>query len=272
MKGGGFALDGSSYSRLHAAARGDGRRRFLLTGLAASLAAGLGGVAATDGEYRRLILNTAFGAPISTPDRTGFFDRLMRAVFSALGHAVAIQSPPAERALMLADAGIDDGDGPRIPGLDNVWNYPNLVRVPEKLLDVEFNAFTLQEGIAVSQWDDLAAYQVGIVTGWKILEQKLAEHPGLVKVKDPDRLFLLLKNSRAEVVVIDRFSGVEAARHLGIEGLRILQPALVVTPMYLYLNRRHAGLARRVADELRAMKHDGRYRTIYRETLSHVDE
>lgn len=250
------------------------RRGFLGYGLAALC--GIGSRAesarAAGRGHRPLILNTAFGPPISTPNQTGFFDRLMRELFTALGHAVAIQSPPAERALMLANAGIDDGDGPRIPGLEDLGTYPNLIRVPEKLLDVEFNAFTLDPGVAVAHWEALAGYRVGIVTGWKILEAQLRSYPDVVKVRDPIHLFLLLRSRRTEVVVIDRFSGIETARRLGMNGLRMLQPPLAVMPMYLYLNDRHAALADRVADELRAMKGDGRYQKIYRETLSHVYE
>lgn len=247
------------------------RRGFLALVAGCTLGSPLTG-ATSSGNYDRLILNTAFASPISTPDGGGFFDRLMRELFASLNHVVAIQSPPAERALMLANAGIDDGDGPRIPGLDTEWNYPHLIRIPEALLEVEFCAFTLDSAIRVSNWSGLTGYQVGIVTGWKILEQQLEAHGGVVKVKDPESLFLLLKNRRAEVVVIDRYSGAETARHLGIECIRLLRPPLAVMPMYLYLHSSHAALAIRAADELQAMKRDGRYQQIYSETLAYVDK
>ncbi len=249
------------------------RRRFLQLVLAQAMVLCAHGPARAVASHQgRLILNTAFGPPISTFDRTGFFDQLMRSLFATMGYSVAIQSPPAERALMLANAGIDDGDGPRIPDLDNAWNYPNLVRVEEKLLDVEFNAFARNADISVSSWSDLKPYQVGIVTGWKILERSLEGHSGTVKVRDSEKLFGLLRNHRADVVVIDRYSGLQASRELGLKGLRVLRPALEKTPMYLYLNSKHAALAYRVSDELRRMKRDGRYRAIFTETLSHVEQ
>jgi polar amino acid transport system substrate-binding protein len=239
--------------------------------MAALALAGPSALATGYGGRGRLILNTAFGPPISTPDRTGFFDRLMQALFAPLGYAVTVQKPPAERALMLANQGLDDGDGPRISGLDNEWNYPNLVRVDEKLLDVDFRAFTLDPATDVSCWDDLAGFQVAIVTGWKILEQRLAGHPRIVKVNDPERLFRLLKHGRTDIVVIDRFSGIDAAAELQMHGIRVLEPALATEPMYLYLHVRHADLVARLATALRTMKADGRYRQIYTETLGHVD-
>lgn len=235
---------------------------------------GLAGQSVLAGGYGgrgRLILNTAFGPPISTPDRNGFFDRLVRELCLPLGYAVTVQKPPAERALMLANQGLDDGDGPRIRGLDNASNYPNLVRVDEALLDVDFRAFTLDPAIAIAGWEDLAGYPVAIVTGWKILEHELAGHPRIVKVNEPDRLFRLLASRRTDIVVIDRFSGIEAAASLELCDIRVLEPALATEPMYLYLNHRHADLADHLADGLRAMKASGRYRQIYAETLGHVD-
>ena len=248
------------------------KRRTLLASTLCALAgcALSNGVVAGAFAGRSFILNTAFGAPISNPDGTGFFDRLMHAAFEELGAAVAVQYPPAERALILANAGIDDGDGPRIAGLDTVWNYPNLVRVPEKLLDVEFAAFSLTPEIPVSAWGDLSKYEVGIVTGWKILESHLQSHKRVLNVKDAEHLFQLLKHGRAQVVVIDRYSGIETAHRIGLFDLCISQPVLAKRPMYLYLHHRHADVALALSDTLGRMKRDGRYELIFQETLGHV--
>lgn len=263
-----MALDGRSTPNL--LDNGVSRRVLITNGLCALAVLLLHPTSSATAHKGRLILNTAFGPPISTPDGQGFFDRLARELFGRLGYAVATQSPPAERALMLANSGVDDGDGPRVADLNHSWNYPNLVRVSEKLLDVEFTAFTLDPTLQITGWSSLRQHQVGIVTGWKILERQLANEPGVVKVKDPQHLFMLLKHRRTEIVVVDRFSGIETARRLGIVGLRNLRPALAVTPMFLYLNSKHAALASRASDELSAMKRDGSYQQIYRETLGHV--
>jgi polar amino acid transport system substrate-binding protein len=253
-------------------ARGLMKRRTLL----AHALGALGGYALPKGALaepfmgQAFILNTAFGTPISNPDGTGFFDRLMHAAFGQLGVSVAVQHPPAERALILANAGIDDGDGPRIPGLDTTWSYPNLVRVPEKLLDVEFAAFSLLPGITIDGWADLSNYEIGIVTGWKILERHLHGHKGVLKVKDSEHLFQLLKNRRAQVVVIDRYSGIETAHQIGLFDICISQPVLDKQPMYLYLNVKHADMAAALSATLGQMKRDGRYEAIFQETLGHV--
>lgn len=221
-------------------------------------------------DDRTLHLNTAFGPPISTPDRTGFFDRLMREAAARLGYTVEIQTPPAERALMLANSGIDDGDGPRIPDLENHWDYPHLVRVEESLLDIEFVAFSRKAGIQITDWESLARFEVAIVTGWKILERHLSRLPDLVKVKDAEHLFLVLKHRRTDLAIIDRYSGVAMANRVGLRDYVILSPPLASTPMFLYLHTRHTDLAPRMSAVLRDMKADGTYRHIRQETLDHV--
>lgn len=187
-----------------------------------------------------------------------------------LGYTVAIQAPPAERALMLANSGIDDGDGPRIPDLENLWDYSHLVRVEESLLDIEFVAFSRKAGVQITDWDSLARFEVAIVTGWKILERRLLRLPDLVKVKDAEHLFLVLKHRRTDLAIIDRYSGVAMADRVNLRDYVILSPPLATTPMYLYLHNRHKDLAPRMSAVLRDMKADGTYQQIRQETLKHV--
>lgn len=218
----------------------------------------------------RLYINTAFGPPISTPAKDGFFDRLMALIFRDSGYEIVIQTPPAERALMLANLGIDDGDGPRIPKLDEAGAYANLILVEEPVLDVEFVAFTQSLRFRTEGWDSLIPYSVAFVTGWKILERNVRNTADLILVKDAEHLFHLLKHGRTEVAIIDRMSGLEATRQAGIHHFNILEPPLARSPMYLYLHRNHETLAHEITRKLRALKADGTYAQLERETLSHV--
>ena len=247
------------------------RRKFItqIAGLAGVCTCGFPAVVAALGEMH-LYINTAFGPPISTPSGDGFFDRLMGLVFRDLGYGVTIQTPPAERALMLANLGVDDGDGPRIPSLDIAETYINLIAVPEPILDVEFVAFTASLHFETQDWKSLNPYTVAIVNGWKILERNILGTEKIILVKDADRLFNLLKSGRTEVAVIDRMSGVVAAREAGINYFNILEPPLARTPMFLYLHRKHEGLVQSIASKLRALKDDGTYERLEQETLSHV--
>lgn len=245
------------------------RRR--LAGVLLSLACLAPGTATAAADTGRVLyLNTAFGPPISTADNSGFFDRLMQEACRRIGYRVSIDKPQAERALMLANSGINDGDGPRIANLDNVWSYPYLVRVEEKLLDIDFVAITRDPNLSIRAWNSLAGHNVAIVTGWKILERHLAYLSNLIKVKDVEHLLLLLQHGRTDVVIMDRYSGLATARLIGLKDFHVNDPPLESTPMYLYLNIRHVEIAQKLSAALQAMKRDGTYNRIHQETLSHV--
>ncbi len=78
-----------------------------------------------------LVLNNTDGPPYSTPEGDGFIDLVGGEVFRRAGLALKTVKLPAERGLINANAGIEDGDLSRIAGLER--DYPNLVRVPEKI-------------------------------------------------------------------------------------------------------------------------------------------
>lgn len=239
----------------------------MVTSGAALAALAMGRPRGTRASRKVLYINTAFGTPVAGSD--GFFNHLMEYLVSPLDYEVTIQTPPAERALLLANTGIDDGDGPRIPGLTR--DYPNLIRVPEPVMMVEFVAFTKRLVFDTDDWGSLAPYRVAIVRGWKILERNIRPHARLLGVKHPENLFRLLKNGRTEVAVIDRFSGRAMARSVGLEHYNLLSPPLATTPMYLYLHREHAQLIPRMTARLREAKANGVYRRLKHERLDHAN-
>ncbi|MBU2538549.1 MAG: transporter substrate-binding domain-containing protein [Proteobacteria bacterium] len=212
-----------------------------------------------------LSLNTFAGPPLSTAGHNGYYDRILLEAFSRLKIPITIGHLPAERSLQNADRGIDDGDFVRIAGLEK--RYRNLVMVPEQLDDFEFVAFTTTVNLTGSSWSALTPYHVGIVRGWKILEENLAGVKKLTYVKNQVQLFTLLKNGRLDVVIYARHEGYGLAKQLGIANCRVLEPPLAVRPMHLYLNKKHAGLVAPLAAVLKKMKEEGVFANIARQTL-----
>lgn len=235
-------------------------RKQLLLGLLYLL-----GLAAPIYAQQPLSLNTFAGPPLSTPDHNGYYDRILLEAFRRLKSPITIGHLPAERSLQNADRGIDDGDFVRIAGLEK--RYVNLVMVPEKLDDFEFVAFATTVNLFDSSWASLTPYHVGIVRGWKILEEHLAGVKELIHVKNQEQLFTLLKNGRVDVVIYARHEGYGLAKQLGIVNCRALEPPLAVRPMYLYLNKKHAGLVAPLAEVLKKMKEEGVIADIARQTL-----
>jgi len=202
-----------------------------------------------------LVLNTDGAPPHSRPGDTGFEDRIILEAFRRIGVPVRLVRLPSERALKNADQGVDDGNFVRIAGLSS--QYPNLIRVPEPMSELSFTAFTRNPAIATATWDDLRGRNVGLVTGWKLAEQNLANAPHISRVRDEEALFALLDKGRVEVVVSSLHTGGEIVRRHGYRNVRALSPPLAVVPMYLYMNKKHAGLVPLLDQALRHMRQDG---------------
>lgn len=140
--------------------------------------------------------------------------------------------------------------------------YPGLVQVPEKLVDFEFVAFSKKVDVEMKAWESLHPYDVAIIIGWKILEENIRNTVSLQKVRDVNTLFSLLASDRVEMVVYSRLGGEATIRELGLKGIKTLEPPLASREMFLYLNRKHAGLVAPVSESLRKMKEDGVYQRI----------
>ncbi len=215
---------------------------------------------------RILVLNAAVSDPLSNAGQTGFADRLVGMALERLGYRLQTVHIPAERALIIANAGINDGEILRIGGLQDI--YPNLIQVPEKLIDLEFVAFTRDPSLQVASWPDLANRPVAIITGWKILERNIPPGTELVTVKNIDQLFTLLLKGRTDVILYSRWSGLAYIRKNRLQGIRIVEPPLERQGMYVYLHKRHRNLVPKLAEELRALKAEGEDRKLFREVLA----
>jgi polar amino acid transport system substrate-binding protein len=231
----------------------------LLTLLAALLFALPGAAAPT------LVLNTAFSAPITSPAHDGALDLLYAELFRRVGLEVAIQPASAERGLLNANSGIDDGDVSRVAGIEQ--SYTNLVRVPERVMTYQMVVFTRRARFTVDGAASLRPYDVGILTGWKILERSITGTRSLQKLETGRQLFTMLAMDRIDVAVIERLEGLHFVRSMGLRDVTMLAPAYVEGDWFLYLNKKHAALAPRLAEQIRLMKRDGSYQRIFDQAL-----
>ncbi|MBF0329187.1 MAG: transporter substrate-binding domain-containing protein [Nitrospirae bacterium] len=213
-----------------------------------------------------IVLNTANDPPNSTDDHTGICERVMTEAFRRIGIKLKIVDLPSERALINANEGIEDGNFARVEGLEKL--YPNLIRISETITTFEFVAFSKKASFKTLGWDSLRPYNIGIITGWKILENNIAGVKSLTKVRDEKLLFNLLLSEKADVVVYDRMQGKFVLKQLGAKDIKILQPPLAVKGMYPYLHKRHADLVPKLEQVLRTMKKDGTFKKIVGEVLS----
>lgn len=213
----------------------------------------------------KLVLNSSFFAPITSPAHDGALDLFYAELFRRIGLAVEIQPASAERGLLNANSGIDDGDVSRVLGIDQ--SYTNLVRVPERVMSYQMVVFTRHADFKVDGAASLRPYDVGILTGWKILERSITGTRSLLRLETGRQLFAMLDMERIDVAVIEKLEGLHFVQSMGLQGIKVLQPAYVEGDWFLYLNKKHAALVPRLAEQIRLMKQDGSYDRIFEQAL-----
>ena len=211
-----------------------------------------------------LVLNDTNEAPFTTASGDGFIDIVAAEAFRRAGVELRLIKLPAERGLINANAGIEDGDMVRIAGLEQ--QYPNLLRVPEKLLDWEFVAFSKNTAIAAN-WNTIRHHSVGHIKGWKIYEKNLAGAEQVITADDPSQLFQLLDRNRIEVALYSHWMGLAHIKQQQLKGIKMLSPPLATREMFIYLHKQHSERVPKIAEALRALKREGFYQRILQEKL-----
>lgn len=225
----------------------------------------LGLVVPARAASKPIVLNAATEPPLTAPDRRGFLDMIAIEAFRRVGHELRLVHLPAERALLNANAGIEDGELIRIGGLEK--EYPNLRRVPEKIWEWDFVAFTRRQDIP-SSWRGVMPHIAGHIKGWKIYEANLAGAARVTTVDDPDQLFRMFARGRVDLALYERWMGLAQVRKRKLADVHLLEPPLVRREMFMYLHKRHAALVPRLAEALRALKAEGFYQRAFREKLA----
>ncbi len=217
-------------------------------------------------EERILTIGTSYKSLLSEPDQSGMLDRIAKDAFLRIGITIDVSFLPSERSVMLANTGIHDGELNRIEGMERL--YPNLVRVPESNMDFNFVAFSKKQDFATTDWSTLKSMRVGFIKGWKILEENLKDHPDVVYANSAEQLFTQLDKEHIDVALYGELVGYAQLKKMNLTGVKVLQPPLATKKMYMYLNKKHKGLAIKVAESLRDMKRDGSYDRIVEEATA----
>ncbi|MBT9569243.1 MAG: transporter substrate-binding domain-containing protein [Thiobacillus sp.] len=215
-------------------------------------------------EMPVLTLNDTSEPPFTMVDGKGFLDAVAGEAFRRAGVQLRLIRLPAERGLINANAGTDDGELTRIAGLEA--QYPNLIRVPEKLIEWEFSAFSKKASLSPT-WEVLRARPVGHIRGWKIYEKQLVDAPYVVTSDDSAQLFRQLQLDRIDVALYERWLGLSLMKRMNIRGIAPLEPSIAKREMFIYLNKRHAALVPKLAEALYAIKAEGLYDRLYREKV-----
>lgn len=211
-------------------------------------------------------LNTTGKPPLNTPDQTGFMDRVAKEAFRRIGITLKTVQLPAERGLLAANNGIEDGEMSRIAGLKKI--YTHLIQVPEEIMDWDFVVFSKRSTPKVNGWHDLKHYSVAYLNGWKILERHVPPEADTFKVNTPEQLFTMLKKNHTDLIIYEHWAGLLYAKTFGLDTIRVNEPPLAVRAMFIYLNEKHRTLIPKLAAALKQLKQDGTYQRLYSSILN----
>lgn len=214
-------------------------------------------------------LNSGAKNPFATGDSSGFYDKLVPVLFERMGIRGSVSWLPSERALLNANSGIDDGNIARVAGIEK--KYPNLIRVPEQIVDFTFMGYSHRKDIKLTDWNSVKQFRVGIIRGWKIYEKNLAGSKELLMARSPEQLFSLLKHKRVDLVMYDRWQAQYWMKKLAYS-VPALDNPITSKNMFIYMHKKHAKLVPFIAATLRAMKKDGTYQRILNDTLGELQK
>jgi polar amino acid transport system substrate-binding protein len=211
------------------------------------------------GNENKFYISTSYKNLLSNPEQNGMLDRIMKEVFHRIGLEAEIAFTSTERSLVDVNAGLLDGELNRVAGMEN--QFPNLLQVPEPNMTMHFVAFAKQD-FQIDEWESISNLYIGIVRGWKILEQKTEGFPHRTLVPSETELFSMLHKDRLDVALYSKLTGYAALKEMNYDEIFHLEPPLVSRKMYLYVHKRHADLVPEIAHALQSMKDDGSYQRV----------
>jgi len=213
-----------------------------------------------------LTFNTTGQPPLNTKAHDGFMDEVTREALRRIGYKLIINRLPAERGLHNANTGLIDGEMSRVEGINKL--YPNLIRVPEKIMDWEFYIFSEKTINLQNGWNSLENKNIAFITGWKILEKNVPESATVTKTKNSHQLFTLLDVKRVDYIIYEHWGGKRVLNELKLNKINLQPPFLASKEMFIYLHRKHKALVPRLTQALKNMKNDGSYKSLIQKHLS----
>jgi len=215
-------------------------------------------------------LNVTGQNPLNTSGQMGFMDEVAGEALKRIGYQLKTLQLPAERGLKNANKGIIvDGEMSRVAGLNK--KYANLVRVPEKIMDWEFVAFSYKPVSLAGGWSDLSKKSIAHINGWKILEKNIPNTAEITRTSSAENLFNLLRKKRTDYVIYERWGGRYILEKMTMNGVQLCKNPLAVKEMFIYLHKKHENLVPKLSASLLAMKQDGSYQKLFNKHLKQFE-
>lgn len=216
-----------------------------------------GAAAQSDREVVRLAAVNL--SPVATAQHDGYLNLLLIELFSRIDVDVAFQNMPAGRVMMAVNGGLVDGDAGRLEEVGA--DLPNIVRLNDPLMYVEFGGLYTDAEISIADLEDFAPLRVGYLRGWVIAEVLFADHDSATSVRTVDSLLAMLAAGRIDVAFITRATGLEQARQRNLPGA-LFSEFRIRRDLHLFLNAQFEPWLADLSQALSEMHSDGAYNRI----------
>lgn len=168
------------------------------------------------------------------------------------GIGVRVRDLPAERGMVLVNEGQLDGAIGRT--MLAASSYPNLVAVPEPIFHYAPTAYAYKRFDVSKGWKSLRGHTLCMRRGYNFTEQRTAGLPRQ-RLDNDASLLRMLKAGGCDIAILGRSNKEVRTMQAHDPDLLQLLPPLEEVPLYLFLHKRHAALAPRLAEALRQVKH-----------------
>jgi len=203
----------------------------------------------TAGGMERPAVKVAF-----TDDQSIIVERILYTVLKRSGYQMVSKATGMRTAV----ADVNYGDAAILPTQTDGWDrmYPNLIKVPVAIDNVEFTIYVRSENERYySAWGDLA----GLKLGYRWQNEYVANNirragaGSLVTLNDFDEIWASLLNGDADAVILPRMSHFEHRFPYGVRKAGVIEKQ----PVYTYVNRRYDYLVPLLENAYREIIEDG---------------
>lgn len=215
----------------------------------AALAGMLGAAAQASPPEKEILVSNSEGGTF-----LDFIVHVLTDAYESVGARAVVKIYPAARSIEMANEGVTDAESLRGPGLDR--DFPNLIRVPEPVLTLEYHAYTLGKPLAGEGWDAVRGKRLCVNLGEKLIDERTRNMPREL-AHGTEAALKMLKAGRCDVVVAHQFAWLAMERS-DLGTFCSSSFALETFPLYHYINRRHADLVSGLTAALHDMREDGR--------------
>ena len=193
-------------------------------------------------------------------DHSIIVERVLAAALWRSGYQMIAKATGMRTAV----ADVNYGDAVILPSQTDGWDriYPNLIKVPIALDNVEFTVYTrAQNNYQFSAWSDMSGLRLGYRWQNEYVANNIRRaNPGeLVTVNEVEELWDSLLNNQTDAIILPRMSHFEYRYPQGIKKAGVIERQ----PVYTYVNSRHAYLVPLLEEAYRDIIADGTMQLIH---------